>query len=353
MQALWPGCGFDTLERTDNGWLQATPAFLRLFLAAPELALVAESCAAERSLHSALLDCPSRHVNATELGDVIDADARANYVTYLGFRDALLCAGTVEAYYLSLMRSAAVTIPPGFVDRLVQVIVRNALGACTDPFEARAAELLFRTQRISRSEGRVLCADRLVVDMLNETAGFGELGRLLVQGNAPVRAVEMTVLTPDNASRYWHDSDRHHTLLDLTHELTTDIGHGLQFTMARTHSGLAALARVLRAWLAHLLGVRTVITPLRRIDDSAWRWHVGLDAVSMALLNDLYEDRSVEPARLEDMVSLFRLDFEDPGDVLAEMAGKPVYLGLATTPDGTLKVKPQNLLLNLPLSHAM
>ena len=232
-------------------------------------------------------------------------------------------------------------------------LVRNALGDITDPFEARAAELLFRSQRVSRTDGRVLCADRLVVDMLNETAGFGDLGRLLVQGNAPVRTVAMNVLTPENASTFWRDSDRHHTLLDLTHELTTDLGHGLQFTMARTHSGLSALARVLRAWLAHLLGVRMVITPLRRIDDNAWRWHIGLEAVSMALLNDLYEDRHVEPSRLEDLVSLFRLDFEDPGDVLPEMAGKPVYLGLAAAPDGTLKVKPQNLLLNLPLSRAM
>ena len=31
------------------------------------------------------------------------------------------------------------------------------------------------------------------------------------------------------------------------------------------------------------------------------------------------------------------------------MAGRPVYLGLACRPDRTLKVKPQNLLVNLPL----
>ena len=31
-------------------------------------------------------------------------------------------------------------------------------------------------------------------------------------------------------------------------------------------------------------------------------------------------------------------------------AGSPVYLGLAFRPDRTLKVKPQNLLLNLPLA---
>ena len=31
------------------------------------------------------------------------------------------------------------------------------------------------------------------------------------------------------------------------------------------------------------------------------------------------------------------------------MEGRPVYLGLGCRPDRTLKLKPQNLLLNLPL----
>jgi hypothetical protein len=34
-----------------------------------------------------------------------------------------------------------------------------------------------------------------------------------------------------------------------------------------------------------------------------------------------------------------------------EIAGAPVFLGLAMTPDGTLRMKPQNLLLNLPLAR--
>jgi hypothetical protein len=32
------------------------------------------------------------------------------------------------------------------------------------------------------------------------------------------------------------------------------------------------------------------------------------------------------------------------------VAGKPVYLGLAMTSDQVLRLKPQNLLLNLPLA---
>jgi hypothetical protein len=162
----------------------------------------------------------------------------------------------------------------------------------------------------------------------------------------------MDVLTADNASDYWRRAERHELLLDLTHEVSSDLGNGLSFTLARAHSGLAALARVLEKWVAHFLGVRVKITPLRRIDDPAWRWHIGLDVESMALLNDLYEERPVEPARLEQLISLFRLDFEDAADMRPDVAGRPVYLGLATTPEGTLRLKPQNLLLNLPLASS-
>jgi hypothetical protein len=33
------------------------------------------------------------------------------------------------------------------------------------------------------------------------------------------------------------------------------------------------------------------------------------------------------------------------------IAGRPVYLAMAMNPDALLKLKPQNLLLNLPLSR--
>jgi len=117
--------------------------------------------------------------------------------------------------------------------------------------------------------------------------------------------------------------------------------------------GLKALATVLQRWVAHLLGVRVAITPLQRIDNAAWRWHVGLDVESMALLNDLYEDRPVDAERTGRLISLFRLEFENPAEMRTDVAGKPVYLGLAMSADGTLRLKPQNLLLNLPLAAPM
>ena len=39
--------------------------------------------------------------------------------------------------------------------------------------------------------------------------------------------------------------------------------------------------------------------------------------VTSAPLNDLYKGRDVEPARLQRLVSLFRLDFADPLDMYA------------------------------------
>jgi hypothetical protein len=353
MQDLWPASGFIHLESTTRGWLRPTDAYLRSFLALPELAVVEESCAAEIALHEMLIATPSRPVVQVELEALQDADARSNYAMFLGFRDALLAAGTLEAYYLGLMRGGGIAIPPLFVDRIVQAIVRQLQSDCGDAFEARAAEMLFRPQRLSLTDGRMLSADRDVVDMLHETAGLGDIGRLLLQNSASMPAVHMQVLTLDNAPEYWPKSDRHTFLLDLTHEVANDLGHGLRLTMTLAHSGLKALARVLEKWTAHLLGVKVSITPLQKIADDAWRWHVGLDVESMALLNDLYEDQPVDAERMQRLISLFRLDFSNPAEMRADLAGKPVYLGLAMTADHTLKLKPQNLLLNLPLAPSM
>ena len=337
-------------EPISGHWLRPTDDWLRTFLGLPELELVDESCAGEITLHETLVDSPSRVVAQTELDAVNDDDARANYAMFIAFRDALFAAGTLEAYYLALMRSGHVAIPPVFVERIVQAIVRSLLDTGGNAFEARAAELLFRPQRLTLTDGRMLCADLMTIDMLNETGGFGDLGRLLVQSKAPMAAVQMTVLSADNAADYWRRSERHAFVLDLTHEVASDIGHGLTFTMTRAHSGLKALARVLERWVAHLLGVQVAITPLQKIADDAWRWHVGLDVESMALLNDLYEDRTVDEDRQQRLISLFKLEFAHPAEMRADVAGKPVYLGLAMTAEGTLRLKPQNLLLNLPLA---
>ena len=54
---------------------------------------------------------------------------------------------------------------------------------------------------------------------------------------------------------------------------------------------------------------------------------------------------------LEQLLGLFRLDFDQASEMRADLAGMPVYLGLAMDRDQGLRLKPQNLLLNLPLAQ--
>ena len=348
---FWPSSGFTLLQRDARGWLVPTDAWLARFLARPELALVPESCPAETALHQALQAAPRQPVSPAQLQGLADEDARANYRLFLGFRDRLLQAGTLEGCYLALFRQGITDTPPLFLDVLAQAIVRNVLDGCREALVARAGELLFRAQRISTEGGQVLAGDREVLDMLNETGGFGDLGRLLAQAQAPLRSLQLDVLGPDNEPDYWAADQRHRHLLDLRHELHQDLGHGIHFTLKNARSGLQALALVLERWVAHLLGVEVHIEPLARVDDAQWRWHLGLDATSTALLNDLYLGKDVEPARMQRLVSLFRLRFAPAQEMRADVAGMPVYLGLAMDEAQVLKLKPQNLVLNLPLAR--
>jgi Family of unknown function (DUF6352) len=358
---FWPACGHTLLDTNAEGWLVPTPAYLAAWLARPELALVAESCRAETRLHEALQRDPLRPVPAAELAALQDADARENYTHFLALRNALLQAGTLEAWLLGLWRSGRVTVPPLFIDLVVQAVLRGLLDGAEDDapsaFEARAAEMLFRTQRLSTHEGRLLAGDKETLDLQRETHGFGDLGRLLAQAAQPLKAVQMQVLQPDNAAAYWAEAakpgGRHSFLLDLTHEIKQELGHGLEFRLTHAHSGLKALSQVLERWLRHLLGVDVRIAPLQKIDDPQWRWHLGLDAEASRLLDDLYEDRPVDDERMARLISLFRLEFANARDMRADVAGRPVYLGLMHNAEQVLRCKPQNLLLNLPLATAV
>jgi hypothetical protein len=56
--------------------------------------------------------------------------------------------------------------------------------------------------------------------------------------------------------------------------------------------------------------------------------------------------------RLNTLLARFELNFNHPADMRPDLAGRPVYLAMAMDADGALKLKPQNLLLNLPLRRA-
>jgi len=354
MAHFWTACGHMHLTRNARGWLCSTPDYWRLWLQRPELALVPESCQAEKRLHHALWADPLMAVAPAALQAFEDEDARANYELFLRFRGDVESAGSLESAYMGWMRSGHIELPPLFIDLVVQAIVCHVLADVQDAWVWRAAELLFRRQRITVESGRVLAGDSDTLDALQATGGLGEMGRLLIEGGAALKAVDVKVLHQDNAERYFAQREglgRYAFLLDMTHEIQNELPHGLILSMVKARSGLKALSVVLARWVQHFLGVAVQIEPVQKVDDPAWRWHVGLDATATALLNDLYLGHELGAQRQQQLVSLFKLRFDDPQDMRADVQGKPVYLGLAMTEQGGLKLKPQNLLLNLPLAN--
>jgi hypothetical protein len=354
MDNIWTACGHAHLHRNTRGWLSATPDYWRLWLQRPEMALVPESCKEEIRLHNALLESPLMQVSPATLKAFKDDDARENYALFLRFRDDVQSAGSLESAYMAWIRGGNIQVPPLFMDVVVQAIVCQVLGGVDDAWAWRAAELLFRRQRITVRDGRVLSGDSDTLDNLQSTGGLGEMGRLLMEGGAPLKAVDVKVLHKDNEDRYLAQREglgRYAFLLDMTHEIQNELPHGLILKMVNARSGLKALAGVLSLWVQHFLGVAVQIEPVQKVDDPAWRWHVGLDATATALLNDLYQGTELSAPRQQQLISLFTLRFDNPQDMRADVQGKPVYLGLAMNEQGLLKLKPQNLLLNLPLAR--
>jgi hypothetical protein len=335
MPDFWRSSGYHLLEhRADPRRLGVSDDFLRAYLRRPEIAPVEESCAAERDLHATLMAQPRLIVDLDKLDRLADPDARDNYRVWLGFRDRLVQAGTIEDAYLGLFLDQPRNVPHLFVDQLAHVLARQVLEGCADGIKARAGELLFRPQTVTVEDGQILAADQETVEMYAATGGFGSLGRLVVEAQTKLRTVELDVLTEANHAAYFGRDERYDTVLDLT--------------FARP--GLDALCRVLEAWVEHMLDVVASIQPVQRIDDQRWVWHTGLDVESSALLNDLYAGREVDEGRMARLLSLFRLEFADPSVMRADIAGRPVYLAVAMTEGKVLRLKPQNLLVNLPLA---
>jgi len=333
MSDFWTSCGYSLLRRNADGRLLVTDDYLRAYFMRPELAPVPESCDAERALHDALMAAPRRNVMDAEIDAIADADARDNYRVMLRFRGQLLAAPTLEAFYSALFRSDVV-VPPDFIHQTVQVILRGILNDSRDGLEARAAELFFRKQRVTMKDGSIMLADDETVEMHAVRAAAGGLAQL-IRETQPQRVVELDVLDDANRDEYWRRDERYDTVLNLSFG----------------RPGAPALCRVIERWIAHFHGAEAAVKPVREIPDDEWKWHVGLDAEATALLNAIYNDGSVDPERMKRIIGLYRLDFKDGAVLRPEMAGAPVFLALATAPDGTLRMKPQNLLVNLPLAR--
>ncbi len=332
---FWRNSGFHLLERDPAGLLRVTDDFLRAYYLRPEIHPVEESCDAERRLHASLMQAPRREVPAAQIEALEDLDARHNYRMLLGFRDRLLAAGTVEGCYMSLFKGA-IDVPPLFIEQLAHVTLRNLLDDCDDPLVLRAAELFFREQKATLQDGHVLLADLETVAMHAAGNRYGNLGKLIVEAQGSIGKVDLDVLDRANAALYWERESRHDTVISLSYG----------------RAALEALCRVIEAWVLHFHRVQVEVKPLRKIDEARWAWHIGLDAESTEILNELWAGSQVEPGRMRNIIALFGMRFAEPAAMRPDIAGRTVYLALSANAEQEVRMKPQNLLTNLPLHEA-
>ncbi len=333
MAEFWKSSGYHLLKVNEQGHLDVTEDYIKAYLTRPEVHPVEDSCANEIATFEKLMADPFVVIDDAEIAQFADSDAQDNYRVVLGFKDMLIRHKTIESAYLNLMKSRDIKIPPVFVDQMVAVIVRNILTQCHDPFRVKAGELFFREQSVTTDEGRIMLADDEIVEMYAKTGGAGGLGQLLVESNTPMSSIELDVLSEDNKDIYWARSDRFDTVIDFRF----------------TQPALDAFARVIEAWIKHFYQLEVRCQPKQTIEDEKWSWHIGMDVEATRLLNALYQEESLSFEDMEQIVALFKLEIIDQNAIKPSLRGRPIYLGLAMTRAKKIHMKPQNLLLNLPL----
>lgn len=326
MPEFWVASGHHLTRLDARGRMLVTDELILAWLARPEVLPPPEACTAERALHARLLRSPRAKVGAPDIAALADPDARENWGFLIALRDTLLRAGTIEQGYLSIVREG-IRLPVVLLNQLVQLILRNALDGCADAQVLRAAEMMFRPQRGHVKDGRLLLADEELVQLFEAEMHASPLTAMFSGG-----IDSLDVLGGGNDWTYWSRSDAHTTVLNFGGD-----------PQAR-----AGLARTLEAFLRHLLGLEVTVTPELRADDVDLRWFVGLDPAGTAIGNALWRGEAAG----ETLIGLFRLDFDDPAPVRPDLAGHPVWLILGMDADGSVRMKPQNLVTGLPLRAA-
>jgi Family of unknown function (DUF6352) len=333
MREFWVASGHHLTRRGDHGGLLATPELIMAYLARPELMPPPEACDAERRLHASLLADPLRPVAKAEIAALADADARENWTFMIAFRDRLMAAPSLEAVYLTLARNGAGDLPPIFLSQLCHVILRNALEGCEDPYMLRAAELFYRPQLAAVHDGALLLADAEVVEARQHARQEMHASPLTAMLH-PHAFGEMDVMDDGNTWTYWSGSDAHAMAMNIGGNPKARVG----------------LCRTIERWIAHLLGVGVSVETVPSIKDRDWRWFVGLDSEGTKIGNALWNGDAPEGNLAERIVALMRLNIKDIGLVDERVGGRPVYLILAMGADKMVRLKPQNLLVGLPLA---
>jgi hypothetical protein len=326
---FWLSCGHHLLDRGQDGGLVVTDEFLKAYLARPEMVPPEDACAPERALHQALLAHPRQPVEPWQIAAIADTDARANWELMIDWRDHLMGYATLESAYLAIVRDQ-LKFPRIFLDQLVQVILRNILDECEDVFMLRAAELLFRSQRLTSYEGSLIAADEEAVPGSSAQPLSPLVAMLGISA-----ATEVDVLSEDNADLYWERSDCFDMALDLT----------------AGRRGLAALGLVVTRWVRHLLAIDVKIDPVTELRNVNLTWYVGLDANATRIGDALWNGDELDQTSRGLVVGLFRLTFADNVEILEQARGAPTYMIAAMSIDKTLRLKPQNLVTGLPVLH--
>ena len=328
---FWVSCGHHLLDRDAAGKLLVTDEFLKAYLARPELMPPPDACAAEQSLHSALLSDPRRPVAASQVAAIVDADARENWEIMVAWRDHLVKHRSLEAAYLEIIRRG-LRFPHVLMGHLVQPILRNVLEGCEDAFTLRAAEMFFRPQKLVIQEGSITALDEEADSSASHRHPPSPLFALL---GLPA-ADNVDSVTDESAASYWERSDRFDMAIDL----------------AAGGRGWAALGEVITRWLAHLLSLDVAIEPVAKLQAAPWSWYVGLSADATRIGDALWAGEALGDAMRERLIGLYRLSFRDPAEMIEKVRGEPVYLLVAMTPDEKLRLKPQNLVTGLPVRLA-
>jgi hypothetical protein len=328
---FWLSCGHHLLDRDAAGKLLVTDEFLKAYLARPELMPPPEACAAEQSLHGALLSDPRRSIAASQVAAIADADARENWEIMIAWRDHLVKHRTLEAAYLEIVRRD-IRFPHVLMGHLMQPILRNMLEGCEDAFMLRAAEIFFRPQKLVMQEGSITALD----EEADPSAGHHHPPSPLFALLGLPATTHVDPVTDESAASYWERSDRFDMAIDLT----------------AGGRGCAALGKVITRWLAHLLAIDVVIEPLTELQAAPWSWYVGLSADATRIGDALWDGDALDDATQARVIGLYRLTFRDPAETIERVRGEPVYLLVAMTPDEKLRLKPQNLVTGLPVRLA-
>ena len=335
MKNIWNTSGHSLLlnKNSKDKSLELSSQFLKSYLTRPELALSNESCEGEVKLHNDFKKKPLDSIKSIKNYNIKDKDTVYNWEAFKIFCDHLKRNSyKVIPSYINAFKYN--NIAPLFIDHLTHIVSKEILWSINDCLIMRSAELFFRSQKILNKEDILYSVDEDVYNIKSKYYETKPLDKLFLENDKDIVDAGFIIIKEGDMENYIPYSDTFDTALDVTF----------------SHSGLDALCRAMEMWINYFHNTICKIYPVQKINDPKWSWHTGLDKISSGILNDLYNSKNVSDIRIQNFISLFRLELSNNFPVSKHMKGKPIYLGLATDENKIFKLKPQNLIFNLPLT---